>query len=840
MLVLGARALDGSLPPTVTFWRKIGQLFVTQLCMHADAEAQRPQVEMPAPDALRCFVDKVPLMPGAEYVDAAFLLDLWDRMQNALRVELEDFAGSVQDYVRSHNQKWHGVGRVCFHLAENKTNPNQPFAFLATYTETLGEGNRLRHLPLSKAMRNFASRAHAEILVRILEPVRRAASQSAVARQLLESKALFAPQGWTASEAYDFLRDVPIFEKCGVTVRVPDWWRQRARPQATVTVGTRVPSKLGMDAILDFDVHLTLNGERLTQAQWRSLARETNGLIHMRGQWVEVDGQRLQEALEQLGELQRNNADGLSFAAGMRLLAGMPQVGAVGAIPEDATETSWSVAKPGPWLKKTLAGLRDNRSWKNPKGLQATLRPYQQVGIQWLANLRRLGVGACLADDMGLGKTLQVLALLLMVRDARRPSLIIVPASLLSNWQQEAQRFAPSLRMGVAHNSAEHPATAATGVDAVLTTLGTLQRQAWLRETPWELLIVDEAQAIKNPNARQTCAVKGLAAKQRIALTGTPVENRAMDLWSIFDFINPGLLGTAAAFAKHLKRFEDPHGPGYAPLRQLVHPYIMRRLKTDKRIIDDLPEKTEMLAWCGLRPRQAMLYQQTVDALMVRLKTTTGIARRGLILSAMTRLKQICNHPAQWLGDGDYEPRSSGKFERLAELCETIGQRQEKVLVFTQYREITAHLQSYLTELLGKPGLVLHGGTPVKSRQQMVKRFQDDDDISSFVLSLKAGGAGLNLTAANHVIHFDRWWNPSVEKQATDRAFRIGQKNHVVVHKFVCRGTVEEKVDAMLTSKERLSHELLSGGGEALLTQMNDEQLLDTLRLDIHRAMKDD
>ncbi len=756
VLYLGARAIDGTLPPAVDFWRKIGRLFMTQLCMHADPEAQRPQIDLAPPDALLAFADCVPLMPGAEYVDAAFLRGLWHLMLEALRAELADFDGSVQAYIRLHNPVWHALGRVCFHLAENKANPGKPFVFMATYTESLGGGNRPRHLPLAKAVHTYA--ADPKALARILEPVRRAAAQSALVRRLLESKALFAPQGWSASETYAFLRDVSIFEDSGVQVRVPNWWRQRSRPQATITVGNRQSASLGMDALLDFDVELMLGGERLTHAQWRALARENTGLVQVRGQWVEVDAERLQQALEHLAPTATRQCCGLELCGGDAAACwhaatrpgGRCCCGGRGRYPVVGCQARQVARK--------LAGEPARRQHLAPaqEGLQATLRPYQQVGTQWLAKLGRLGVGACLADDMGLGKTLQVLALLLMLRGTKRPSLVIVPASLLSNWQQEAQRFAPSLRMGVAHKSADAPVTEAAGVDVVFTTFGMLQRQAWLRDTPWELAVVDEAQAIKNPNSRQTRAVKTLQAKQRIALTGTPVENRAMDLWSIFDFINPGLLGSATAFTRHLKQFEDPKGTGYGPLRKLVQPYIMRRLKTDKSIINDLPEKTEMLAWCGLRRKQAVLYQQSVESLMERLKSADGIERRGLILSYMMRLKQICNHPSQWLRDGGYDRAESGKFTRLAELCDTIVQRQEKVLVFTQYREMTEPLQAYLSDLFGRPGLVLHGGTPVKARQQLVQRFQDDDSVGFFVLSLKAGGSGLNLTAASHVIHFDR------------------------------------------------------------------------------------
>jgi len=377
------------------------------------------------------------------------------------------------------------------------------------------------------------------------------------------------------------------------------------------------------------------------------------------------------------------------------------------------------------------------------------------------------------------------------------------------------------------------------GVDLVITSYGSLLRIPWLATTAWRLAVLDEAQAIKNPQAKQTRAAKKLVARARIALTGTPIENRLGDLWSIFDFINPGLLGSAKAFTGYTKRLADtPHNP-YGPLRDLVRPYILRRLKTDKSVISDLPDKTEVKAFCPLSRKQAALYQQAVKELTERLEDAEGINRKGLVLASLMRLKQICNHPSQWLGDGAWAEDDSGKWARLRELGEVIAAKQEKALVFTQFREVTAPLASFLGGVFGRPGLVLHGDTEVKKRKDLVKRFQEDESVPFFVLSLKAGGTGLNLTAASHVVHFDRWWNPAVENQATDRAFRIGQTKNVLVHKFVCRGTVEEKIDALIESKKQLSSALLEGGAELNLTELTDEELLKLVALDFNAAMKE-
>jgi non-specific serine/threonine protein kinase len=361
-------------------------------------------------------------------------------------------------------------------------------------------------------------------------------------------------------------------------------------------------------------------------------------------------------------------------------------------------------------------------------------------------------------------------------------------------------------------------------------------RQPWLQDVAWRLIVLDEAQAIKNPAARQTKAVKQLKGDARIALTGTPVENRLSDLWSLFDFLCPGLLGSQEKFKKFVKSMESREQNRYAPLRGLVQPYVLRRLKTDKRVIADLPDKTEVRAFCGLAKRQAALYTKLVSELAAALEGLEGIKRRGLVLAYLMRFKQLCNHPAQLLGDWRFEPEESGKFSRLAEICEEIASRQEKVLVFTQFREMAEPLSGFLAGIFGRNGLVLHGGTAVGRRKQLVDQFQRDEGPPFFVLSLKAGGTGLNLTAASHVVHFDRWWNPAVENQATDRAFRIGQRRNVLVHKFVCRGTVEEKIDAMIEEKTQLAVELLEGGSEKMLTEMSDDQLIQFVSLDIDKA----
>ncbi|MBW2683597.1 MAG: DEAD/DEAH box helicase, partial [Deltaproteobacteria bacterium] len=474
---------------------------------------------------------------------------------------------------------------------------------------------------------------------------------------------------------------------------------------------------------------------------------------------------------------------------------------------------------------------------------KAKLRPYQQDGLRWLSELNGLGFGACLADDMGLGKTVQVLAFLNVLaashRDKTKPaaSLLIIPASLLANWEQEIIKFFPELKVFFAHPSMHTPHRVKAPadkdldrLDLVITTYALAQRHDWLSEYNWNYVILDEAQAIKNPGTKQTRAVKKIPAANRIAMTGTPVENRLSDLWSLFDFVNPGLLGTSKEFATFSKGLAD-HPDGYGRLRKMTAPFILRRLKTDSSIISDLPDKVEMKSWADLSRKQTVIYQQLVDNMAEVLESADGIQRKGMILAALTKFKQICNHPDQYAGVDGYNEKESGKFARLREISTIIHEKREQVLIFTQFKEMTEPLAHFLETIFGRPGLILHGSVAVSKRKKIIEQFQSGEYVPFMVLSLKAGGVGLNLTRANHVIHFDRWWNPAVENQATDRVFRIGQQKKVMVHKFITRGTIEEKIDEMLEQKAQLSADVLAASGEKWLTEMKNDELSDLFRL---------
>lgn len=858
LLYLATGALGEELPPVWRFWRRFAERYLSELCHSPDIIiGVKEAPPLPVGD-FPALAGSAPPMRGAEYLTAQTLAGLWVAMDTAVRVEAKAYPGGLSDWLEDRSPLWRRVGRVCFHLAENKRDPDFPFAFLATYAPRLIDGKRVQYQPLGHALTEYAGARNRKTLMNLLGPVHAASEKCPWVRDLADSGEVFHPLRWRKDEAYKLLKDIPALEASGLLVRVPDWWTKRpTRVQVNVTIGEKPLSSFGANAMLNFDVSATLDGETLTPEEWEQIQSDADGLVLLKGRWVEVSRERLSKALEHWKRVEKEaGGDGVTFIKAMRLLAGAP-VDNSEAVLLDSDYAAWTEVRAGQWLEGRLKAWRvhgGERDLPERNALKATLRPYQEDGVRWLRLLSDLGLGACLADDMGLGKTIQVIALLLLLKGSGekkegRASLLVLPASLLANWKSEIERFAPSLKVRFAHpalaepkalrHAARRPEEFVGQADVVLTTYGMLARQEWLAKVSWRLAILDEAQAIKNPGAKQTRAVKQLKAAARIVLTGTPVENRLGDLWSLFDFACPGLLGSPKQFGDFVKRLEARTEDQYGPLRRLIGPYILRRLKTDKNVIRDLPNKTEVTAFCGLSRKQAVLYQKAVQELDMTLKTVSGIERRGVVLAFLMRFKQICNHPVQWLGNGDYEPEDSGKFRRLRELCEEIGARQEKALVFTQFREMTGPLSGFLREVFGKPGLVLHGQTQVGKRKSLVDDFQREDGPPFFVLSLKAGGTGLNLTAASHVLHFDRWWNPAVENQATDRAFRIGQKRNVMVHKFVCQGTVEERIDELIREKTSLAQEVLEGGAPRLLTEMSDRELLDFVRLDMNRVSEE-
>jgi hypothetical protein len=646
----------------------------------------------------------------------------------------------------------------------------------------------------------------------------------------------------TSEDAYRFVRDAtPALEAAGFAVLAPALLgsrlqvKLRARPNEQSAEWEQGSGLFGVDGLCDYEWNVAIGEVTLTVEELLELAALKLPLVRARGQWIMLRPQDIEAAL---AFFERTPVSGEASAG--ELVRAALSLGR-----DDGGLVVGEIEAEG-WLKELLNvnGERKLEAIGTPSALVGELRPYQQRGVAWLAFLSSLGLGACLADDMGLGKTVQMLALLLAEReratDRRRrvgPTLLVCPMSVLGNWQREAERFAPSLRVHVHHGrerlAGRELVREARTSDLVLTTYAIAARdREILAKVKWERVALDEAQNIKSSTAKQTKAIRGLPARHRVALTGTPVENRLVELHSIMDFLNAGMLGSERSFrerfAKPIERYRDPTAT--RRLRQATEPFILRRLKTDRSIISDLPEKIEMRVDCHLTREQATLYQAVVDEMLEKVAQADGIERQGVILAALMKLKQACNHPAHLLKDHSPLEGRSGKLERLEEILEEALAEDDRALCFTQFAEFGHSLREYLQERLGREVLFLHGGTPRSARDEMVARFQGHGGPPVFVLSLKAGGTGLNLTAANHVIHFDRWWNPAVEDQATDRAFRIGQRKNVQVRKLVCVGTLEERIDRLISQKKDLAERIV-GNGEAWLTELDTAQLRELVTL---------
>lgn len=622
----------------------------------------------------------------------------------------------------------------------------------------------------------------------------------------------------------------------GIAVLLPSWWSRRPklglRAKATSSPASLTDGGVGMDSIIEFTWEAALDDRRLTKADIAALtaASETKqALVRIRGEWVEVGSAPISQMLAAVGTAGEATAGELLRAGlGLDDLGRGDDLEVVGV---DASKVGWLDALLGDALHATIEPVA------TPQDFDGSLREYQERGVGWLRFLGRIGLGACLADDMGLGKTAQLIATVLADR-ADGPTLVVCPVSVLGNWHRELQRFAPSLAVGVHHGpqrerDPEAFATATAQNDVVLTTYSLLARDAdAFGALRWGRVVFDEAQQIKNPGATQTKAAQRIGANRRVALTGTPVENRLSELWSIMNVLNPGLLGTASEFrerfASPIEREHDPDAT--ERLRRITGPFVLRRLKTDRSIITDLPDKVETVDRCPLTREQATLYRAVVDDLIRDSEQAEGITRRGRVLAGLLRLKQVCNHPAQFLADGSALGGRSGKLTRTEELLDEILAEGDKVLCFTQFTAWGEMLAPYLQRRLGVEALWLHGGLTRKARDKMVERFATDDGPPLFLISLKAGGTGLNLTAASHVIHLDRWWNPAVEDQATDRAYRIGQKHLVQVHKLVTSGTVEERIDEMITAKRDLAQRVV-GAGEDWLTELSTTELAELVAL---------
>lgn len=796
--------------PSLKYLQKMASSFITDLLRAPGLETQREKISLiPDEYSQDNLLENKPLIREASLIDSSWIENAYAQLLDVFKKQIASFPGSVKKFFNEKNPKFNPAEAVFFHLVENKDGP-YPFAFLATYTHQTKSG-AIRHLPLSEILKEYQD--DQKKILELLSCLNQAAEICSMLGRLMATGELFHPIGLNDQEAYAFLKSVSELEKAGIVCRIPNWWRTRsASLSLNVKIADKKPSLLGLDSLISITPQIRAEGMKLTKAEIKQLLTRADGLALIKGKWIEVNHDKLEELLAKMEKF----PESMDLREAMMMQAGIRE-------PEWMQEDSDSVSiSRGKWLASIfdkLSAPEILRQTALPRKLNATLRPYQQDGYNWLNALSSLRFGALLANDMGLGKTVQTLAWVEKEhqKDPEKKALLVVPALLIANWRKEASQFTPDLSVGILHGKKAVDAFKTSAKADLpflsLTTYGIVSRLDALKDIHWDFLVLDEAQAIKNPKTRQTSSVKGLQADMRLAMTGTPIENDLINLWSIFDFLNRGVLGTQKEFANFIQQGQASESDYLGKLQKTISPFLLRRLKSDKRIISDLPDKIEQNDYIELSESQIVLYKKIVSELAEKqaqsmngeIDSHASIEHKGLVLSTLSKLKQVCNHPDQYLGDTAYVPSESGKFKMLAELCEPIAQNHESVLIFTQYREMTEHLAKFLETIFGATGFIIHGQTPIKKRQKIVDAFNRQETYIPFVvLSLKAAGTGLNLTQASHVIHFDRWWNPAVENQATDRAYRIGQKKNVIVHKFVCSNTIEEKINEMIESKQKL------------------------------------
>jgi len=818
------------LSPTLSFLHQLSTRFIHHLAQDATIELTRVATEISDDDVIK-LLNYAPFALGSEFITATWIRQIFSQLAYIFNEKIQDHRQSVEDFLKAQSAEIQVAGRVYFHLVESKST-DYPFAFLATYATKKSGDLQVSHLPLKHALVEYES--DQEKLIAMLACVSKVADRSPFISQFMETGELFSPLKLTEQEAYAFLTEVAMYEASGVMCRIPNWWRKKAVvPKLSVSIGNTAPAYVNMESLLSFSPEFFLDGEKITRAEIEALMSQSNGLALLKGKWIEVDHDKLTNLLNAYDQAQKlASSEELTLADAMRAQLQIEQLVNVG---ENTVEIEVSQ---GQWLKalkNRMLAPAEIESLDVGADFLATLRHYQQEGFDWLRLMNSLGFGALLADDMGLGKTVQILALLEHKRQTENAkTLLIVPTSLINNWQLEIRKFAPKLNFRILQTTKENVEISKNDqTHLYITTYGMAVRLEQLQAFNWDLVILDEAQAIKNPGTKQAKTIKSIPSSTRIAMTGTPIENKLADLWSLFDFLNNGMLGSAKEFSTFAKKLAEKGD--YHRLKDIVNPFILRRLKTDKSVISDLPDKIESNTYPTLSKKQIVLYKKLTEELAKHLADDQieGIARKGMILASITKFKQICNHPDQYLGQTGFKASESGKFEQLTEICETICQKRERVLVFTQFKEMTTPIATHLEAIFGRQGLVLHGATTVKKRGELVEAFSSDEYIPFMVLSLKAGGVGLNLTNANHVVHFDRWWNPAIENQATDRAFRIGQQKNVLVHKFVTKGTIEEKIDQMIATKQQLSQDIIAASGENWLTEFNNDELIDLFSLDV-------
>lgn len=796
---------------------KITKLMVKFIINHPLIEMSRENIVLSlSNDDVESYIHLMPFMLNENFITEEYIVNLFDKIVNIFKKEISVCNVSVFNYFKSKDDNLNVSSRIYFHIVENKDNDELPFAFLATYAKK--DNNNVLHTPLEKALIEYKD--DSDKLIYLLSAVNKVCDKSLLIKKLLDSGELFSPTYFTIEEAYQFFKEVSLYESFGIMCRIPKWQRNK-KNSPIIKLNISKKNTINITSLLNLTPVIYIDDQEIDVNDLIEISKNDLLLVKYKNKWINTSSESLNKILVAIEKLNSNSCKNMSLFELMKLeFNPHGQLGIDNNVVIELNHSDWYNE-----FKNQLSNPKIISDVTLPKNLNANLRPYQQVGYNWLCKMLEFGLGACLADDMGLGKTLQVISVITKLYETDNlKTLLVVPSSLMFNWKKEFKKFS-NIDLVIIHNSVGVKLKDFVLEDKVYITTYKMAKN--LVDYKFDLLVIDEAQAIKNVGTAQTNSIKSIKASYKIALTGTPIENDLSDLYSLFDFLNKGLLGTKSEFVAKSNSLIE--GDNYSELRKIVKPFILRRLKSDKSIINDLPEKIENTTYITLSKKQIELYQFEVDKIKDMLENEETFPK-GLMLSIIMRFKQICNHPSQLLNDGIYSFEDSGKFDMLKVIAENVKENHERMLVFTQFKEMTQPLHDFLESIFGQSGLIIHGSTSVKKRDEMVTSFNGLDYVPFMVLSLKAGGTGLNLVSANNVVHFDRWWNPAVENQATDRAFRIGQTKNVNIFKFICVDTIEEKIDEILMQKQDLSDSILKSTNEAWIGKMSKKELLNLFK----------
>ena len=800
---------------TLKFLIKTTSYLINLISTNSTIELSRDSILIELTDNdIYNITNDMPFMVNEKYLTSSYFNNMLNQIIKVFSKQIKSYKGSVLEYFKSKDANINVASRIYFHLVENpKNNTDKAFCFIATYSKN--KNNKLIHTPLSEALLEFKEKP--KELITLLSSVTNVCEQSSFINNLMITGELFQPIYLTIDEASLFLNESIMYESYGIMTRIPKWYKNKTN-NPKVSLEPNKKEKITISQLIDLNPILYIDDIKITTNELKQLLNSDKQLINHKGKWVNINKDNIQLILNSLDKL--NNIKDMTLLELLKLESSPNNVLDIdNTINIEVTQSKWFTD-----FKKELTNPTIINDIPVSKHLNAKLRPYQQIGYNWLMTMLNYGFGSLLADDMGLGKTLQVISVLTSLYEKNSyKTLLVVPSSLMFNWLREFNKFS-NLKPIIIHNQAGTKVKDITIDNGIYIT--TYKMVSKLKDHKFDLLIIDEAQAIKNINTTQSNIIRTINTTNRIALSGTPIENNIMELYSIFDFLNKGLLGTSKEFTKLNK--EIVKDESYGKIRKLIKPFLLRRLKTDKSIINDLPDKLETNEYITLSKKQLILYNKEVENLKLILEQEE--IPKGIVLNMILKFKQICNHPANFLNNDDYNFNDSGKYDTLKQIAESIRDNQEQMLVFTQFKEMCEPLNEFLKSIFNKEGLVLTGSTTAKNRDLMVTRFNSDEYIPYMVLSLKAGGTGLNLVKANHVVHFDRWWNPAVENQASDRAYRIGQNKQVNVYKFITKNTIEERIDDIINSKQALSDNILKSNDESWITKLSKHDLIDLFK----------